>query len=118
MNERLAHLNPAAISPGLLVADTSEPDSLRAVAGSAQVVATTVGPHLEHDEPLVAAFAAAGTDYVDFTGEPEFIDRMYLAHHATAVESGARLVHACGFDFTRTTSAPSSPSSNCPTGFR
>ena len=98
VKERLAHLNPAATGPELLVADTCEPESLRAVAGSARVVATTVGPYLEHGEPLVAACAAAGTDYVDLTGEPEFIDRMYLAHHATAVESGARLVHACGFD--------------------
>jgi short subunit dehydrogenase-like uncharacterized protein len=39
-----------------------------------------------------------GTDYVDLTGEPEFVDSMYVRHHARAVDSGARLVHACGFD--------------------
>ncbi len=44
------------------------------------------------------ACAEAGTDYVDLTGEPEFMDRMFLAHHETAVRTGARLVHACGFD--------------------
>ena len=38
-----------------------------------------------YGEPLVAACAEAGTDYVDLTGEPEFVDRMYVAHHATAV---------------------------------
>ena len=59
---------------------------------------TTVGPYLQHGEPLVAACAEAGTDYVDLTGEPEFVDRMYLAHHATAERTGARIVHACGFD--------------------
>ena len=59
---------------------------------------TTVGPYLEYGEPFVAACAAAGTDYVDLTGEPEFVDRMYLAHHETAERSGARIVHACGFD--------------------
>jgi short subunit dehydrogenase-like uncharacterized protein len=26
------------------------------------------------------------------------VDRMYVAHHATAQRTGARLVHACGFD--------------------
>jgi short subunit dehydrogenase-like uncharacterized protein len=61
-------------------------------------VITTVGPYLNYGEPLVAACARAGTDYVDLTGEPEFVDRMYLRHHATAVGSGARIVHACGFD--------------------
>ena len=59
---------------------------------------TTVGPYLKYGEPLVAACAEAGTDYVDLTGEPEFVDRMYVAHHATAQRTGARLVHACGFD--------------------
>jgi short subunit dehydrogenase-like uncharacterized protein len=51
-----------------------------------------------YGEPLVAACAAAGTDYVDLTGEPEFVDRMYVEHHETAVAHGARIVHACGFD--------------------
>ncbi|WP_432846102.1 saccharopine dehydrogenase family protein [Amycolatopsis sp. CA-161197] len=82
----------------LLSADIADPDSLRAVAASAKVVATTVGPYLHYGEPLVAACAAEGTDYVDLTGEPEFVDRMYLAHHAKAAETGARLVHSCGFD--------------------
>ena len=59
---------------------------------------TTVGPYLQFGEPLVAACAAAGTDYVDLTGEPEFVDRMFLEHHDKAVASGARIVHACGFD--------------------
>ena len=98
MRDRLAAINPAAATLQLLLADTNDAESLRAVAESARVVIATVGPYLEHGEPLVAACAAAGTDYLDLTGEPEFIDRMYLNHHATAVQSGARLVHACGFD--------------------
>src|SRR4029079_4840225 len=39
----------------------------------------------------------AGTDYVDLTGEPEFVDRMFVAYHAVAQASGARIVPACGF---------------------
>ena len=84
----------------LLEADTGDPASVREVAEAARVVATTVGPFVEYGEPLVAACAEAGTDYVDITGEPEFVDRTYVRHHARAVESGARLVHACGFDST------------------
>ena len=62
------------------------------------MVATTVGPYVRFGEPLVAACARAGTDYADLTGEPEFVDRMYVRHHAAAVATGARIVHACGFD--------------------
>jgi saccharopine dehydrogenase (NAD+, L-glutamate forming) len=82
----------------LLHADVTDERSLRSVAEAARVVITTVGPYIAYGEPLVAACAAAGTDYVDLTGEPEFVDRMYVRHHAEAEKSGARIVHACGFD--------------------
>jgi short subunit dehydrogenase-like uncharacterized protein len=82
----------------LLKADVEDPASLAAVAESTRVVITTVGPYIEYGEPLVKAAAEHGTDYVDLTGEPEFVDRMYCAYHQRATESGARLVHACGFD--------------------
>jgi saccharopine dehydrogenase (NAD+, L-glutamate forming) len=95
---RLAELNPECADLPLLHADAGDPTSLQAVAESTKVVITTVGPYLLYGEPLVAACAEAGTDYVDLTGEPEFVDRMYLQHQARAVETGARIVHACGFD--------------------
>src|SRR6478735_4137039 len=82
----------------LLHADVGDEASLRTVAESARVVITTVGPYVAYGEPLVAACAAAGTDYVDLTGEPEFVDRMYCRYHDEATRSGARIVHACGFD--------------------
>ncbi|WP_018787123.1 trans-acting enoyl reductase family protein [Micromonospora sp. CNB394] len=96
--DRLVAIDPALADLPLLTADVTDPASLRAVAESARVVATTVGPYVHHGEPLVAACAAAGTDYLDITGEPEFVDLMYVRHHAEAVRTGARLVHACGFD--------------------
>jgi short subunit dehydrogenase-like uncharacterized protein len=82
----------------LLHADSTDDASLRSVAESTRVVITTVGPYVTYGEPLVAACAKAGTDYVDLTGEPEFVDSMYLRHHDEAKRSGARIVHACGFD--------------------
>jgi saccharopine dehydrogenase (NAD+, L-glutamate forming) len=82
----------------LLHADSTDEASLRAVAESTRVLITTVGPYVTYGEPMVAACANAGTDYVDLTGEPEFVDRMFLGHHREAVKSGARIVHACGFD--------------------
>lgn len=98
VRERLAELNPACADLPVLHADATDPVSLRAVAESARVVITTVGPFVRHGDALVAACAEAGTDYVDSTGEPEFVDRTYVSQHDRAVRSGARLVHACGFD--------------------
>ncbi len=98
VRDRLAAIDSSLGDLPLLHADVTEPESLKAVAESARVVITTVGPYIEYGEPLVAACAEAGTDYVDLTGEPEFVDRMYVAHHERAKETGARIVHACGLD--------------------
>jgi short subunit dehydrogenase-like uncharacterized protein len=82
----------------LIVADSGDPASLADLAARTRVVLTTVGPYVGRGEALVGACADAGTDYCDITGEGEFVDTMYVAHHATAVSTGARLVHGCGFD--------------------
>ncbi|MGS2646143.1 saccharopine dehydrogenase NADP-binding domain-containing protein [Streptosporangium sp. LJ11] len=82
----------------LLHADATDPASLAEIARQARVVATTVGPFLSYGEPLVAACADAGTHYADITGESEFVDRMFIRHHERARRTGAKLVHACGFD--------------------
>ncbi len=98
LRTRLAEINPAYKTLDLLSADVTDPVSLRAVAARSRSVVTTVGPYIHYGEPLVAACAEEGTDYLDLTGEPEFVDRMYLAHHERAVATGARIVHCCGFD--------------------
>jgi short subunit dehydrogenase-like uncharacterized protein len=95
---KLATIDPALSKLPLLSADSSDPAALQTIAESTRVLATTVGPYIVHGEPLVDACADAGTDYLDLTGEPEFVDTMYLRHHDRAVRTGARLVHACGFD--------------------
>lgn len=93
-----ARLAGASGEVPLLHADVEDPASLRLLAESARVVISTVGPYILYGEPLVAACAAAGTDYVDLTGEPEFVDLMWLRYHEQAERNGARLVHCCGFD--------------------
>jgi short subunit dehydrogenase-like uncharacterized protein len=98
VRERLAAIDPAAAELPLLTADVADPTTLEALAASSRVLISTVGPYLRHGEALVAACAKAGTDYVDLCGEPEFVDLMYLRYHQLARESGARLVHSCGFD--------------------
>jgi short subunit dehydrogenase-like uncharacterized protein len=96
--EDLADLGPAAGHVNTLIADVTDRSSLRTLAAETRVLATTVGPYMEYGEPVAAACAETGTDYVDITGEPEFVDRIWLAHHDQATRTGARLVHACGFD--------------------
>ena len=84
--------------PDIIVADAGDPESMRAMAEGTRVLITTVGPYLEHGEPAVKAAAEAGIAYVDLTGEPLFVDRMWLKYHEIAQSTGARIIHACGFD--------------------
>jgi short subunit dehydrogenase-like uncharacterized protein len=82
----------------LIVADASAPSTLSAMAEQTRVVVTTVGPYLKYGLPLVAACAAAGTDYADLTGESLFVRESIDLCHKQAVDTGARIVHSCGFD--------------------
>ncbi|MHA0288131.1 saccharopine dehydrogenase family protein [Mycobacterium sp. C3-094] len=91
-------LPASAQSWPLITADASDPSSLAAMAASTRVVISTVGPYLRYGLPLVAACAAAGTDYTDLTGEPLFIRRAIDEYHKQAIDTGARIVHSCGFD--------------------
>ncbi len=82
----------------LLVADAQDPAALAALAGRTRVVATTVGPYARYGLPLVEACADAGTDYLDLTGEVLFVRQSIDRFHEVATRTGARIVHACGFD--------------------
>ncbi len=91
-------LGPTAQSWPLITADASQPSTLNAMAARTRVVVTTVGPYAKYGLPLVAACAAAGTDYADLTGETNFIRESIDLYHKQAVDTGARIVHSCGFD--------------------
>jgi len=69
-------LGAGAAEVPLLRADVTDTESLRSVAEAARVVISTVGPYIRYGEALVAACARAGTDYVDLTGEPEFVETL------------------------------------------
>nr|WP_090339878.1 trans-acting enoyl reductase family protein [Mycolicibacterium malmesburyense]CRL68502.1 saccharopine dehydrogenase [Mycolicibacterium malmesburyense] len=91
-------LGAGAGSWPLITADASQPSTLNEMAARTRVVVTTVGPYARYGLPLVAACAAAGTDYADLTGEPLFMRESIDRYHEQAAANGARIVHACGFD--------------------
>ena len=82
----------------LVVADASDPASVRDMVGRTSVLCTTVGPYQLYGSDIVAACAELGTDYVVLSGEPGWMHETINAHDAAAKASGARIVHSCGFD--------------------
>ena len=82
----------------IVVGDATDPAQCAALARQTRVVCTTVGPYSQYGSALVAACAEAGTHYCDLTGEVHWMRQMIDAHHERAAKTGARIVHACGFD--------------------
>ena len=93
-----ARLAEAARDWPILTVDADRPSTLDDMAARTQVVITTVGPYSRYGLPLVAACAKAGSDYADLTGEAMFVRQSIDDYHKQAVDTGARIVHACGFD--------------------
>jgi short subunit dehydrogenase-like uncharacterized protein len=98
VRDMLTTIDPGAGALPLIRADAADAASLGALAASARVVISTVGPYARHGAGLVAACVAEGAGYVDLTGEPTFVARMIAAHHEAARARGVAIVHACGFD--------------------
>ncbi|ENX15505.1 hypothetical protein F895_02051 [Acinetobacter sp. CIP 64.2] len=100
--QKLQHVKDALGTAGqaipILVADANNQTELDALCAQTRVVVSTVGPYALYGEPLVQACVNNGTDYCDLTGETQWIKQMITKYEAQAQQSGARIVHCCGFD--------------------
>jgi short subunit dehydrogenase-like uncharacterized protein len=97
--DKLAHVAADLdVSWPMIVADASDPKSLQTLAESTKAVVTTVGPYMKYGLPLVDACAKAGTHYADLAGEVLFMRQSIERYDDIAKQTGARIVHACGFD--------------------
>jgi short subunit dehydrogenase-like uncharacterized protein len=93
-----ASLGPDGVRFSRLVADANDGAALAALASRTAVICTTVGPYAQYGVGLVDACAHAGTHYCDLTGEVQFMRDSIDRNDAAARQSGAKIVHACGFD--------------------
>lgn len=98
IRSELARQVPALESLPVIVADSANAASIEAVAASARVVCSAVGPFAAQGLRLAGACAARGTTYCDLAGESPFVRTSIERHDALARHTGARLVHCCGFD--------------------
>jgi len=99
--DKLATVRDAIGAPAdtaLIVADASDPASLKAMVAQTKAVITTVGPYQFYGNDVLAACVEAGVDYFDLCGEPLWMRQMIDKHEAAAKASGARIVFSCGFD--------------------
>lgn len=82
----------------VIVADADDEPQLKAMVSQSKVIVSTVGPYALYGEPLVKCCVEMGKDYCDLTGETQWIAKMLYKYQTQAKETGARIVHCCGFD--------------------
>jgi short subunit dehydrogenase-like uncharacterized protein len=80
-------------------ADARRQNAVMDLVGDGDVLISTVGPFLQYGEPAVRAAIANGCTYLDSTGEPPFIRRIFEEHGPRAARAGAALLTAMGYDF-------------------
>jgi len=82
----------------LVIADSQDEVSIKAMVQKAKVICTTVGPYAKYGSKLVAACVENQTHYCDLAGEVQWMRRMIDQHHEAAKANGTKIVHTCGFD--------------------
>src|SRR4051794_38895824 len=80
-------------------ADVLRGNSVHSMVDAGDVLLSTVGPFVKYGEPALRAAIAAKAIYLDSTGEPAFIRRVFEEFDGPARANGATLMTAMGFDF-------------------
>lgn len=80
-------------------ADALRQNSVFSLVEEDDVLVSTVGPFARWGSTAVRAAIAAGATYMDSTGEPVFIRRIYDEFGPAASRAGAPLLTALGFDY-------------------
>jgi short subunit dehydrogenase-like uncharacterized protein len=97
--DRLATLAAELGGLDIAVADASAPTTVDRLVEAGDVLVSTVGPFTRYGEAAVRAAVTAGATYLDSTGEPGFIGRVFTEWGPQAAESGAALLTAFGYDY-------------------
>nr|XP_056709701.1 saccharopine dehydrogenase-like oxidoreductase [Euleptes europaea] len=82
----------------IILCDVSDPTSLANMAKQAAIVLNCVGPYRFYGEPVVKACIENGASCIDISGEPQFLEGMYLNYNDKAAEKGVYVIGSCGFD--------------------
>uniref|UniRef100_A0A8C6YPY0 Saccharopine dehydrogenase-like oxidoreductase n=2 Tax=Nothoprocta perdicaria TaxID=30464 RepID=A0A8C6YPY0_NOTPE len=83
---------------GVLLCDVGDEGSLAAMAKQTRLVLNCVGPYRFFGEPVVKACVENGASCIDISGEPQFLEGMYLKYNEKAAEKGVYIIGSCGFD--------------------
>ncbi|XP_059479914.1 saccharopine dehydrogenase-like oxidoreductase [Neocloeon triangulifer] len=82
----------------IIIANIDDEESMRNMTKQCKVLVNCVGPYRHWGEQAVKACIDSGTNHVDVSGEPQYMEKMQLLYNKKAQEKGIYIVSACGFD--------------------
>lgn len=82
----------------IIIADVENEKSIKEMTAQGKVIVNCCGPYILFGEVVVKACIDSGTNYVDISGEPLFIEKMQLKYHNKAQEKGVYIISACGLE--------------------
>lgn len=91
-------LPDGARAPRLIVADARDAASLQAMARQTKVLFNLAGPYHATGDAVVAACIAAGTHYLDLTGETFWMQRLVREQHDAACRAGVKIMPCTGYE--------------------
>ena len=89
--------NELGLSVPTIELDSNNEAHVENVLKQTRLIITTVGPYQLYGNEIIKKCAELGVHYVDLSGEPGWMHLMN-EHKAQAQQSGAKIVHSCGFD--------------------
>lgn len=84
--------------PGVLLADTTDAESLATLASQTQVLLNLAGPYALNGEAVVQACIAHGTHHLDLSGETFYVRGLIERHHRAAQRAGVKIIPSVGYE--------------------
>jgi short subunit dehydrogenase-like uncharacterized protein len=97
--EKLALLSERLGGLEIAIADINNPASVAGLAGKKDLLVTTVGPFTVYGDAALRAAVSKGAHYIDSTGEPGFIRKVFEDYGTQAAAADVALITACGYDY-------------------
>lgn len=97
--EKLESLSDRFGGLEIALADVAHPGTVARAAVGTDLMITTVGPYTSSGHVAAEAALGAGVPYVDITGEPGWLRRVFSEFGPRAADQGLAMLPAFGYDY-------------------